>query len=172
MNISIDPKLLKPKPSAAEPTWRLWEKKNLNMHRGIIEWFVDPEVKSMDELALQVRRVVKSEFSPGWLRGFGFGTVLHVKNVSEDFAQICDHIDRRNTLKGVWQWAIVLFDDDKVAIGIHTWLHGYLRPVFDSIIQILEEDDYECKTSDADVDKLIATISKIHTVCNPLHLFF
>ena len=166
----IDPKLLKPKPSAVESNWRFWEKKNLNIHRGIIEWFVDHEFSSIDELAMQIRTQVKSEFKPGWLRGFGFGTVLHVKTVSEDFVQICNYIDRRNRRKGVWQWAIVQFDDDKVAMGIHTWLHGYLRPVFDSIIERLTEEGYECKKADADVDKLLAAISKLHALCSPLRL--
>ena len=104
MEAMIDPKLLKPKPTATDPTWRFWEKKNFNIHRGIIEWFVDRNFESIDELALRIRSVVKSEFNPGWLRGFGFGTVLHVKKVSKDFVRICDHIDGRNRLEGVWQW--------------------------------------------------------------------
>lgn len=170
METAIDPKLLKPRPPTWETTWRLWQKSNLNIHRGVIEWSVDQEFESVNELASRIRKGVKTEFRPGWLRGFGFGTILHFKSLSKDFAQICRHIDARNKKNGVWQWAIMQFDDDKVAIGVHTWLHGYLRPVYDSIMTRLEDDGYECKSTDAEIDPLIATLMKIQRVCKPIQM--
>ncbi len=170
MEITIDPKLLKPKSPISEGTWRLWQKKNLNIHRGVIEWSVGHDFESVNDLALRIREGVKTEFRPGWLRGFGFGTLLHFKAVSEDFLQICNHIDTRNKKNGVWQWAILLFDDDKVAVGVHTWLHGYLRAVYDSIMRQLQENGYECKSADAEVDQLIATLMKIRGACKPIQI--
>jgi hypothetical protein len=170
METTMDPKLLTPMVPKCEATWHLWEKKNFNIHRGVIEWSLDEDFKSINEIALRIREGVKTEFRPGWLRGFGFGTVLHFKAVSEDFVQICDHVDTRNKKNGVWQWAILQFDDDKVAVGVHTWLHGYLRPVYDSILVQLEHDGYECMSADAEVDKLIATLMKVQRVCRPLQM--
>ena len=170
METTIDAKLLNPKAPISETSWRLWQKKNFNIHRGVIEWSVDQDFKSVNDLALRIREGVKTEFRPGWFRGFGFGTVLHFKAISEDFAHICDHIDTRNKKNGVWQWAILQFDDDKVAVGVHTWMHGYLRPVYDSIIGKLENDGYECKSADAEVDELIATLMKIQRVCKPIRM--
>lgn len=170
METTIDPKLLKPKSPVAESRWRLWQKKNFNIHRGVIEWSVDHDFQSIDDVALRIREGVKTEFRPNWLRGFGFGTILHFKTVSEDFVQICNHIDSRNKKNGVWQWAILQFDDDKVAVGVHTWLHGYLRPVYDSVIGQLEDDGYECKSADAEIDKLVATFQKIQRVCKPIQI--
>ena len=171
MEATIDPRMLKPKsPVSDKTTWRLWQKKNFNIHRGIIEWSVDYDFKSIDDLALRIREGVKTEFRPGCFRGFGFGTVLHFKAVSKDFLQICNHIDARNKKSGVWQWAILQFDDDKVAVGVHTWLHGYLRPVYDSIIRQLENDGYECQSADAEVDELIATLLKIQRACKPIQM--
>jgi hypothetical protein len=170
METTIDPKLLTPMVPKSEATWHLWQKKNFNIHRGVIEWSLDEDFQSINELALRIREGVKTEFRPGWLRGFGFGTVLHFKAVSEDFVQICDHVDTRNKKNGVWQWAILQFDDDKVAVGVHTWLHGYLRPVYDSILAQLEHDGYECMSADAEVDKLIATLMKVQRLCKPLQM--
>lgn len=165
----IDPRLLTPKIPVSELTWRLWEKKNLNIHRGVVEWVVDQEFESINEIALRIRDGVKTEFRPGWLRGFGFGTVLHFKSLSKDFDQICGHIDTRNKKNGVWQWAILQFDESKVAVGIHTWLSGYLRPVYDSILARLKHEGYECHTAEAEVDQLIAILQKIQSL-SPTHL--
>ena len=170
MEVVIDPKLLKPRLPTSESTWRLWQKKSLNIHRSVVEWTVDQEFESIDELASRIRDSVKTEFRPGWLRGFGFGTVLHLRSASQDFAQICRHIDTRNRKGGVWQWAVIQFDDDKVAIGVHTWMHGYLRPVYDSIMTRLEGAGYECSSTDAEPDQLIAALMKIQRICRPIQV--
>lgn len=148
MNIIIDPDRLKPKTPKFETTWCLWQKSNLNIHRGILEYSVDTEIKSLDDLFLRIRKGVKKEFKPGWLRGFGFGTILHFKTVPDDLREICYQIDTKNKKDGVWQWAVVIFDEHKAAIGVHTWLHGYLRPVYDSILQQLVKNEYKCVSFD------------------------
>ena len=166
MKPAVDPQLLNHKTPMSESTWRLWEKKNLNIHRGVLEWTIDKKFESVNDIASSIRAGVKTEFKPGWLRGFGFGTVLHLDSVSPDFAQICDHIDTRNKKNGVWQWAILQFDDDKVAVGVHTWLHGYLRPIYDSHLQKLRAAGYECESTDAKIDELINTLQKICRACS------
>lgn len=170
MEATIDPTLLKPKQPVSEEAWRLWEKKNFNLHRGVIEWTVDEEFESVHHLALRVREGVRTEFKPGWLRGFGFGTVLHVTSLSADFTEICGHIDTRNKKYGVWQWTILQFDDEKVALGLHTWLHGYLRPVYNSVLEQLAREGYEIQSADAQVDELVATLRKIKRACSPVQM--
>jgi hypothetical protein len=166
----IDPQLLKPKSSVFETEWHLWVKSNFNIHRGIVEWFVNEDFASIDDLAARVRRGVKQEFQPGWFRGFGFGTVLHMRTLSPDFAQIGKHVDTRNRDNSVWQWAILRFDDDRVAIGVHTWLHGYLRPVYDSLLGDLEGSGYSCCSTDTNMDELLAALHRIRQLKNPLTL--
>jgi len=144
--------------------WTTWEKKNFNIHRGLIEWDA-PRVDSIHTLAEQIRLGVREEFKPGWFRGFGFGTILHFREVPSDFAEICQHIDTRNNKNGVWQWAVVVLQEDKTAIAIHTWLNGYLRPVYDSLVTQLEQNGFQCHASDAEVDALIAQLKKIADTC-------
>jgi hypothetical protein len=164
MKIDIPANLLTRKAPKAHSDWAIWEKKNLNIHRGLIGLNA-PRIDSIHSLAEQIRLGVREEFKPNWFRGFGFGTIIGFKEVPSDFAEICQHIDTRNKKNGVWQWAVVVLQEDKVAIAIHTWLHGYLRPVYDSILQQLEQSGYQCHASDAEVDVLVTRLQKIADAC-------
>lgn len=165
--LTIDSTLLTPITPKHHPTWALWEKRNLNTHRGLIE-FTAARVDSIDDLASEVREGVRGEFRPGWFRGFGFGTIIHFREVPSDFTQICRHVDTRNKRHGVWQWIIACLDEDKIAVAIHTWLHGYLRPVYDSVVQQLNELGYECHVADAEVDALVATLQRLAKTCRTI----
>ncbi len=160
MAFSIDTRLLKPIAPQHRCDWMLWQKKNFNIHRGVVELTAE-RVNSIDDLAADVRQGVGREFRPGWLRGFGFGAIIHFEDVPSDFANVCRHVDTRNKRHGVWQWLIACLDEDRVAIGIHTWLHGYLRPVYDSVLQQLADGGYQCFATDAEMDPLIATLNRI-----------
>lgn len=164
MKIDINRKLLRQVQSKTHPNWTLWETKNLNIHRGLID-FTASGTKSIHDLASQVRNCVRDEFRPNWFRGFGFGTIIRLPEVPTDFSEICEHIDTRNKKGGVWQWAIVCLEEDKIAIAIHTWLHGYLRPVYDSVLEQLTQNGYQCHASDAEVDVLVARLQRIAHVC-------
>jgi hypothetical protein len=158
--IAIDSKLLKQITPLHRSEWRIWQKKNLNMHRGVVELTAN-RVKSIDDLAADVRDGVRREFSPGLLRGFGFGAIIHFIEVPADFVNICRHVDTRNRRHGVWQWVIACLDEDGVAVAIHTWQHGYLRSVYDAVMKQLSDRGYQCQDTDTDVDALIAKLHKI-----------
>lgn len=168
MAFAIDPTRLKAITPRYRLDWSLWQKKNFNIHRGLIE-FTAPRVNSIDDLARDVRAGVQAEFQPGWLRGFGFGAIIHFHELPSDFTNICRHIDTRNKRHGVWQWVIACLDEDKIAVAIHTWLHGYLRPVYDSILRSLDENGYEYHAADAEVDVLIAKLQSISRKCSIIH---
>ena len=167
MTFIIDPALLTPITPRHLADWSLWQKKNLNIHRGLVE-FTASRVDSIDDLARQVREGVRAEFRPGWLRGFGFGAIIHFNEMPSDFTNICQHVDTRNKRHGVWQWLIACLDEEKVAIAIHTWLHGYLRQTYDSVLLQLDEMGYECHATDADVDVLIVRLQQIAQTCRML----
>jgi len=166
-SISIDEGLLKLRKPCIEKCWRIWEKSSFNIHRGVIEW-ADTPCAPVDDIAKRIRAGVNSEFKPGWLRGFAFGTILHLNSAPTDFCEICQHIDRRNKAAGVWQWAVVVFDQDRVALGIHTWMHGFLRPVYESVLNQLASQGYQCHSVDAEIDPLIDTLRKIGKVCHAI----
>src|SRR5207253_5121864 len=100
MVLRINEGILKPKIPVFEKDWRLWERKTLNIHRGVLDWPTTP-CAAVDVIARRVREGVKHEFKPRWFRGLGLGTILHLKTAPADFTQICSHIDRRNKTNGV-----------------------------------------------------------------------
>jgi hypothetical protein len=164
MTFSIDPTLLAPISPKYRHEWRLWQKKNFNIHRGLIE-LTAGHVKSIDDLAADVREGVRQEFRPGWLRGFGFGAIIHFKELPVDFVNICRHVDTRNKRHGVWQWIVACLDQDEVAVAIHTWLHGHLRPVYDSVLMQLRDEGFECEATDSEIDPLIAKLQHAAKIC-------
>src|SRR4051812_17701976 len=66
MNIQIDGKTLAVKQPVAGESWRVWERKTFNLHRGVIEFPIPERIGSIDEIARQIRAGVKLEFRPGW----------------------------------------------------------------------------------------------------------
>ena len=168
--MNIDPRLLKPRATHLGPAWNLWEKKNFNIHRGLIEWTPEPSVASMEQIATTIRQTVKQEFRPGWLRGFGFGAIVHLASIPNDLPAIIKFVDKRNKAGGVWQWLVLCFDNEKVALGVHTWLQGYLRPVYDSLLQQFETLGYRCDSTDVEIDALQAHLQKIAKYGRAFHL--
>jgi len=158
MPVDIDLSLVQPKRTMVEVDWQLWEKSTLNLHRGVIEWRVDQECPSVDELAARIRQGVRTEFRPGWFRGFAFGAILHVPRLTENLAALSDCIDRRNNSQGVWQWVVVQSEHDHAAMGIHTWQHGYLRPIYDQVMAQLAADDFDCRTMDVEMDRFMSVL--------------
>jgi hypothetical protein len=170
MAIAFDRSMLVPRASTFAREWTVWEKKTFNIHRGVIDWNVRESFDSIDQVASKIRAGVLEEFRPNWFRGFGFGVMLHMQVVPPDASKICNYIDTRNKRGGVWQWAVLCFDEDRRAIGIHTWLHGYLRPVYESALCQLVSQGYECESIDSDVDKLFVTLGRIATACRVLKI--
>jgi hypothetical protein len=170
MEFNFDTKLMTPKTPVSRETWRTWEKKTFNIHRGVIDWNIRGHCNSIEEIAARIRAGVKTEFHPGWLRGFGFGAILRFVDAPIDIANICHHVDTLNKKNGVWQWVIVCFDEEKVALVIHTWLQGYLRPVYESLMGQLSASGYQCESVDAEIDKLFVTLRRIATVCKAIKI--
>lgn len=164
MKFEIPTNLLKRIPAKTHSDWALWEKKNFNIHRGLIGLNA-PRLNSIHELAERIRSGVQEEFRPNWFRGFGFGTIIRLREVPIDFAEICRHIDTRNKKNGVWQWAVIVLEEEQFAVAIHTWLHGYLRPVYDTLLTQLEQNGYQCHSADAEMDVLIARLQKFANAC-------
>lgn len=170
MAITFDRDLLTPRASKFSPDWAIWEKKTINIHRGVIDWNVSSPFESIDQIVGTIRAGVSVEFHPNWFRGFGFGVILHMQDIPADASKICNFIDPRNKRGGVWQWAILSFDGDQRAIGVHTWLHGYLRPVYESALGQLVSQGYECESIDSDVDTLFVTLARISAACRVLRI--
>jgi hypothetical protein len=160
MELLIDSRRLKPRSCRTHFPWRIWGKKSFNMHRGVIEWNLPAPCPTIEEVTEQIRSGIREEFKPNWIRGFGFGVILHFPSFPADFASLPARVDRRNRAGGVWQWVIACFESEKTAIAFHTWQPGYLRPAYDELLGQLARCDYQCAALDTEKDKLIAALEE------------
>jgi hypothetical protein len=161
MQLGISPEFLSPK-RASTPGFDgvLWEKKTLNLFRGVIQCNVNAEGAA--EVASYVRQLVVSEYQPGLVVPFAFGTILHFNSAAPAPGDMFEHIDGRARSRGTWQWTIVCDRSTKRAYGIHTWLHGYLTPVYRDLLTQLASHGYSCTSQDKPTDSLFVRIRKLN----------
>ena len=130
-----------------DASYTLWEIRRWQLHRGVIYLDYDTAGSAV-ELRDQLRQIVACEFDLRWtwLRGFGFGVVVHSRSLPSDLHLLESCIDRRNRLSGVFQWVVFVSDEPSLAFGIHTWMEGYLSSVYRTLIATLKERQLPCQT--------------------------
>ena len=110
----------------ATDEWVPWEHKTWNMHRGVILWKPKSRIESASEIISQVRDQTRSIYKMSWWKGFAFGAIVILPEPPNDLEKLEEAIDIYNRPKGVWQWVILVTEDPHAALGIHTWIEGYL----------------------------------------------
>jgi hypothetical protein len=120
---------LRPRHDIAEPGWAFWELRNLNMHRLVGVARPQQAFADADAVESYVRDTMTRHFKRSWWRGMAYGVVLD--RVSVDCLDaLIDIVDVIDNSKGTLQWAVLLAPGAPVAIGVHTWIEGYLSPVY------------------------------------------
>ena len=129
-------------------SYQLWEKKTLNLHRGVLAMYPDEPFSSGAEVEQRIRATVKEEYNLrwSWLRGFAYGAFVMAPNVPDDAEKLENCIDRYNNMSGVFQWLVFVSAKPRVAFGIHTWIEGYLSPIFRNLVQYIADDGLDCPT--------------------------
>ena len=56
-------------------------------------------------------------------------------------------IDVRDNRKGTLQWIIVVARSSSAALGVHTWIEGYLSPVYRGVVRSLEASGFDLATA-------------------------
>ena len=163
MTLHVAPELLAPA-EPCDPSFRgrLWVKKGWNLFRGVVEArFHDerPEV-----VARLVREIVRREFKPGLIVPFAFGTVLRFDGAPPPASEMGRYVDTTARARDTWQWMIVCDEARKVAYGIHTWVPGYLRPVYDDVLKQLAAQGYACASQDKRVDEVFARLWSVRRI--------
>lgn len=124
---------LKLRTDSASTEWQLWERKTLNIHRGVLHWRPGGNL-TYAEMATEIRRTIKEKFKVSWWRGFGFGVLIEAGTMPSDIASLESSVDARASSKGTWQWTVFACQPAKIAVGVHTWTEGYLSPVFRDLL--------------------------------------
>jgi hypothetical protein len=130
---------LRPRTDLHEPGWRFWELRNLNMQRVVGLLNEHRQFADAHDLDAETRGVVSRYFKLAWWRGMAYGIVADVPSISLSLDDLKVTVDIYNNAKGTSQWVVLVTDDSRTALGVHTWLESYLSPVYRDILQALSD---------------------------------
>lgn len=152
---------LKPWETKLPPCWHTWQYKSLNMHRGVIHWDATTERCTIVDIRDQFRHVAQFHYKPSWWRGFAFGAIVSLKHVDDSFQHAGELIDEYANGEGTWQWLVFHFPEAKIAIGVTTWIDGYLAPVYQDLMGQFKAAGYQCRSHVREMDAFLQTLVKI-----------
>jgi hypothetical protein len=155
------PRRLAPRNDLAEPGWRFWELRTLNMHRvvGLLE--EHREFRDAHDLETAIRGVVARHFKRSWWRGLAYGIVAETTTMSSSADDLKQLVDVRENPKGTLQWVILVSSHARVALGVHTWIEGYLSPVYRGALQALAARTYRIASVKKDKDGLMKVLTAV-----------
>ncbi len=152
---------LRPRESGSDPAWRVWEHKTFNIHRGVLHWRPAAESPTFDRISRSIREQVAASYRISWWRGFAFGALVEAPVVPEDVDAIESVIDVRVNAKGTWQWTILACPPARTVVGVHTWIEGYLSPVYRGLTDLYREQGYEVGTVRKEKDGLMKFLTTV-----------
>ncbi len=133
---------LKLRSDLKEPGWIFWELRTLNRHRAV--GFLEDYRKFADghDLEGEIRGAMSRNFKRSWWRGFAYGVVAELAAISWSSKDLEVLVDIYENSEGVLQWLVLVANDGRSAVGVHTWLEVYLSPVYRDVLQALAADGY------------------------------
>jgi hypothetical protein len=158
--------------SGANSDWRIWEHKTFNMHRGVVQWRLNHEAMSYDQMAQAVSERVQESFRLSWWRGFAFGALIESPTIPQDIAKIEATIDTRANSKGTWEWTVLACPQAQITVGVHTWAEVYLSPVYRGLIAYYESIGFQVGSFKKEKDKLMQFLTTVGRFKGPKFVEF
>lgn len=155
---------MRPRNDLSEPGWTFWELRTLNIHRvvglaGEYRQFADAR-----DLEAEIRGVLTRNFKRAWWRGIAYGVVAEVSAISLRPDDLKMLVDIRENEKGTLQWVILVASHARAALGVHTWIEGYLSPVYRNILQALTAKGYQVASVKREKDGLMKFLTAVADV--------
>jgi hypothetical protein len=141
-----------------EPEWDFWERRNLNMHRIVGLWRSTVSLAAA-ELGAQTRSAIGRHFRRAWWRGLAFGVVVEVPELGLSSSDLQDLVDVRENPNGTRQWIVLVSRSRKEALGVHTWMAGYLSPVYLGLLGGLQAFGYDVASARREKDGLMRILT-------------
>ncbi len=152
---------LEPRADVHERGWTFWELRNLNMHRVVGLLRADEPVADVSRLDATIRGVLGRAFKRAWWRGIAYGVVAEVGPVSVPADNLTPLVDGRENSKGTMQWVVLVDASAHKVIGVHTWVEGYLGPVYRSVLQSLADQQFQIESVMKDKDGLMRVLTSV-----------
>jgi hypothetical protein len=141
--------------------WAFWERRNLNLHRVV--GLLQDDRRFADARALdgELRGALARNFKRGWWRGIAYGVVANAGSLALTPEDLKILVDARENPKGTMQWVILLAGDGRAATGVHTWIEGYLSPVYRDVLQELSKGGYQISSFMKEKDGLMRVLTAV-----------
>jgi hypothetical protein len=95
-----------------------------------------------------------------------YGAIVEVEHIRVSTEELESLVDVRDNRKGTLQWVILASSVEPSALGVHTWIEGYLSPVYRGVLRRLADSGYEvgsvCRGKDRLMEAL-TTAADLHT---------
>ncbi len=140
--------------------WTLWEHKTLNIHRAILHWSPISKLTYPD-ISEAVRNKINKKFKVSWWRGFAYGIIIDVPSMPDGIDIIDDSIDTRDNKNGTWQWIVLECLEPKSIVAVHTWMSGFLTPIYESLLSNYRSQGYEVGDFKKEKDKVMNFLTKV-----------
>lgn len=144
-----------------EAGWAFWELRTLNMHRVVGYLNGDRQPTTAHDLEAEIRGVLSRHFKRSWWRGIAYGIVVDVAAISLNPDDLKILVDVRENSQGTLQWVILVASHARVALGVHTWMEGYLSPAYRGTVQALTEMGYRVASVKREKDGLMKFLTGV-----------
>jgi hypothetical protein len=155
---------MRPRNDLSEPGWTFWELRTLNMHRVVGLACEYRQFADARDLEATIRGVLTRNFKRAWWRGIAYGVVVEVSDISLRSDDLKLLVDIRENEKGTLQWVILVGSHARIAVGVHTWIEGYLSPVYRNILQALTAKGYQVASIRRQKDGLMKFLTAVADV--------
>ena len=143
-----------------EAGWSFWELRTLNMHRVVGLLRAHRQFDNPRDLEQDVRSAVGRHFKRSWWRGMAYGIVIEAASL-QSFDGLQEVVDARDNSKGTFQWVVLLAPDAPVVIGVHTWIEGFLSPVFRNTLDALRRERFDVTSVTRPKDGLMTALTEV-----------
>jgi hypothetical protein len=143
---AVTPKGMQLRSNVPEPGWTFWERRTLNIHRVVGLSRADRRFTDARALDTELRATFARNFTRAWWRGIAYGAVVNVGTLTLTPDDLKILVDEYENEKGTMQWVILLTGDAPKATGVHTWIEGFLSPVYRSVLQALSDSGYQIES--------------------------
>jgi hypothetical protein len=155
---------LRPRTDLGEPTWTFWEIRTLNLHRVVGLLRADRPFANAHDLDAEIRGVLSRDFKRAWWRGIAYGVVVDVRTIALNPDDLKGLVDVRENAQGDLQWVVLVASDVRVALGVHSWIEGYLSPVYRNTLQALLRTGYRVTSVKREKDGLMKFLTGVADV--------
>jgi hypothetical protein len=155
------PKGMHLRQDVAEPGWMFWERRTVNLHRVVGFAKLDHGLADARALDAALRGTLARNFKRAWWRGIAYGVVANIgaHTVAPDDLTIL--VDAVENSKGTMQWVILLADGTRQASGVHTWVEGFLSPVYRNLLGMLAEQGYRISSAMKEKTGLLKVLTAV-----------